>query len=65
MKQGNRYKEKCCGNCHWFDNEDAYGVGWCNNNDHESSCDQAREAGSTPVSRSKNKVLEIRLLYDF
>ena len=29
-----------CGNCHWFDNEDAYGVGWCCNNEHESSCDQ-------------------------
>lgn len=22
------YKERCCGNCHWFDNEDVYGVGW-------------------------------------
>ncbi len=33
--------EKCCGNCHWFDSEDAYGVGWwCSNNEHESSCDQ-------------------------
>ena len=20
-------EERCCGNCHWFDNEDAYGVG--------------------------------------
>lgn len=29
------YKERCCGNCHWFDSEDAYGVGWCCNNDHE------------------------------
>ena len=34
------YKERCCGNCHWFDNEDAYGVGWCCINQHESSCDQ-------------------------
>lgn len=33
-------EEKCCGNCHWFDSEDAYGVGWCSNNEHESSCDQ-------------------------
>lgn len=33
-------EEKCCGNCHWFDNEDVYGVGWCSNNEHESSCDQ-------------------------
>jgi hypothetical protein len=33
-------EERCCGNCHWFDSEDAYGVGWCCNNDHESSCDQ-------------------------
>lgn len=31
---------KCCGNCHWFDNEDVYGVGWCSNNKHESSCGQ-------------------------
>ena len=31
--------ERCCGNCHWFDNEDVYGVGWCSNNEHESSCD--------------------------
>lgn len=34
------YKERCCGNCHWFGNEDVYGVGWCSNNEHESSCDQ-------------------------
>ena len=33
-------EEKCCGNCIWFDNEDVYGVGWCSNNEHESSCDQ-------------------------
>lgn len=33
-------EEKCCGNCHWFGNEDIYGVGWCSNNEHESSCDQ-------------------------
>lgn len=33
-------EERCCGNCHWFDNEDVYGAGWCNNNDHESFCDQ-------------------------
>ncbi len=32
-------EERCCGNCHWFDNEDVYGVGWCHN-EHESSCDQ-------------------------
>ena len=32
-------KERCCGNCHWFDNEDTCGVGWCCNNEHESSCD--------------------------
>ena len=33
-------EEKCCGNCHWFDNEDIYGVGWCINNEHETSCDK-------------------------
>ncbi len=33
-------EEKCCGNCHWFDNEDVYGVGWCCNNEHQSSCDK-------------------------
>lgn len=33
-------KERCCGNCHWFDNEDVCGVGWCCNNEHESSCDK-------------------------
>lgn len=33
-------EEKCCGNCLWFIDEDAYGVGWCCNNEHESSCDQ-------------------------
>lgn len=32
-------EERCCGNCIWFDNEDVYGVGWCSNNEHESSCD--------------------------
>lgn len=40
MKRRKMYKEKCCGNCHWFDNEDVYGVGWCSNNERESSCDQ-------------------------
>nr|DAP45820.1 MAG TPA: High potential iron-sulfur protein like [Caudoviricetes sp.] len=39
-KQRKMYKERCCGNCHWFGNEDVYGVGWCSNNEHESSCDQ-------------------------
>ena len=33
-------EEKCCGNCNWFDNEDAYGVVWCSINDRETSCDQ-------------------------
>ena len=33
-------EERCCGNCIWFCNEDVYGVGWCINNEHESSCDQ-------------------------
>ena len=32
-------EERCCGNCFWFDNEDAFGVGWCCNHGHESSCD--------------------------
>ena len=32
--------EKCCGNCHWFDNEDVYGVGWCYKKDCETSCDK-------------------------
>ena len=36
---GKKNEEKCCGNCHWFGNEDVYGVGWCSNNEHESSCD--------------------------
>lgn len=33
-------EEKCCGNCHWFGNEDIYGVGWCIKNEHETSCDK-------------------------
>lgn len=33
-------EERCCGNCLWMGCEDAYGVGWCSNNEHESSCDQ-------------------------
>ena len=33
-------QQRCCGNCHRFDNEDVCGVGWCSNNEHESSCDQ-------------------------
>ena len=36
----NEDNERCCGNCYYFENEDACGVGWCCNNDHESSCDQ-------------------------
>ena len=41
LKQYSVLKEqRCCGNCHWFDNEDVYGVGWCSNNERESSCDQ-------------------------
>ena len=30
---------ECCGNCHWFDNEDIYGVGWCTINSCDVSCD--------------------------
>lgn len=33
-------EEKCCCTCCWFDNEDAYGAGWCSINDRETSCDQ-------------------------
>ena len=36
----NEDNERCCGNCISFTNEDVYGVGWCSNNEHESSCDQ-------------------------
>ena len=32
-------EEKCCGNCHWFGNEDVYGVGWCTINSCDVSCD--------------------------
>lgn len=32
-------EEKCCGNCFWFDNEDAYGQGWCIDSQGETSCD--------------------------
>ena len=32
-------EERCCGNCHWFDNEDVYGVGWCTINSCDVSCD--------------------------
>ena len=32
-------EERCCGNCFWFDNEDAYGQGWCIDNQEETSCD--------------------------
>lgn len=32
-------EEKCCGNCHWFGNEDIYGVGWCTINSCDVSCD--------------------------
>lgn len=39
-KKQSTEKVKCCGNCHWFDNEDAYGSGWCSINDSETSCDQ-------------------------
>lgn len=32
-------EKKCCGNCYWFDNEDACGQGWCIDNLEETSCD--------------------------
>ena len=32
-------EEKCCGNFHWFGNEDIYGVGWCTINSCDVSCD--------------------------
>ena len=38
FKQRMNKEEKCCGNCHWFDNEDIYGVGWCTINSCEVSC---------------------------
>ena len=31
-------EKKCCGNCFWFDNEDAYGQGWCIDSQDETSC---------------------------
>ena len=31
-------EEKCCGNCFWFDSEDAYGQGWCIDEQCETSC---------------------------
>ena len=40
MKQGNRYKERCCGNCLWMGCEDILGNGWCYKKDCKSSCDQ-------------------------
>ena len=39
FKQRMNKEQKCCGNCHWFDNEDIYGVGWCTINSCEVSCD--------------------------
>ena len=32
-------EEKCCGNCHWFGNEDIYSVGWFTTNSCDVSCD--------------------------
>lgn len=42
-KKRNNHVEKVrrCGNCCWFENEDAYGMGWCSINDRETSCGQA------------------------
>lgn len=42
-KKRNNHVEKVryCGNCCWFENEDAYGMGWCFINDRETSCGQA------------------------
>ena len=37
-KQRMNKEEKCCGNFHWFDNEDIYGVGWCTTNSCDVSC---------------------------
>ena len=31
-------EKKCCGNCLWFDNEDAYGQGWCIDEQCETLC---------------------------
>lgn len=33
-------EEKCCGNCATFSNEDANGVGWCDNKKKTRSCYQ-------------------------
>lgn len=42
-KKRNNHIEKVryCGNCCWFENEDACGMGWCSINDRETSCGQA------------------------
>ena len=32
-------ENRCFGNCHWFGNEDIYGVGWCTINSCDVSCD--------------------------
>ena len=46
-------ENKCCGNCFWFDNEDAYGQGWCIDEQCETSC------GSICGNHSTNKRMEI------
>lgn len=40
MKQLKKYKERCCGNCLWFIDEDCLGDGWCYKKDCETSCDK-------------------------
>lgn len=35
--------EICCGGCKYFLHEDAYGKGWCSENDRESECSWACE----------------------
>lgn len=33
-------REMCCGGCQRFGDEDANGVGWCEEHDREAHCDE-------------------------
>lgn len=33
-------REMCCGGCQRFEDEDANGVGWCEEHDREAYCDE-------------------------
>jgi len=44
METKQNFKDKCCGNCDMYFNEDMTGAGWCDMNEEPRDCDECCES---------------------